>query len=82
MKIDKPELAFFSSAGGAIVSVIIHFLIKFRALPFLQEPTVLSGGREVPTEEFVAFAAPMFLYIVPAFILVGIINYVLLKRRL
>ncbi len=81
MKIGKSEFAFLSSVGGAIVSVIIHFLIKLRVPPFLQEPTVLSGGKQVPTEEFVAFAAPMFLYIIPAFILVGIVNYVLLKRR-
>ncbi len=43
MKIGKSEFAFLSSVGGAIVSVIIHFLIKLRVPPlFLQESTVLA----------------------------------------
>ncbi len=81
LNIGKPEFAFLSGVLGAIVSVIIHFLIEYRQFPFLRGPTVLSGGTYVPTEEFVEFASPLFIYAVPAFIFVGLINYFILKKR-
>lgn len=81
LKIGKPKLAFIGYVMGAIVSLAMHFLIEYRQLPFLKGQTVFSGGKDVPTEEFVKLISPMFLYITPVFIVVGVINYLILKRR-
>ena len=81
MKIGKPEVAFLGCVIGGIVTLAIHFLFKFRQLPFLKNETVFSGGKEVPTEQFIEMMSPMFLYVTPAFIAVGLINYFILKRR-
>ena len=81
MKIGKPEVAFLGCVIGGIVTLAIHFLFKFRQLPFLKNETVFSGGKEVPTEQFIEMMSPMFLYVTPAFIAVGFINYFILKRR-
>ena len=35
-------------------------LFKYRALPFLKDDTMLSGGKQVPTADFAAFGARWF----------------------
>jgi len=45
--------------GGAC-AFVLGTLFKFRILPFLKGDTILSGGRQVPTEEFAEFGARWF----------------------
>ncbi len=35
-------------------------VFQFRALPFLKDDTILSGGKQMPTAEFAAFGARWF----------------------
>jgi len=81
MKVGKPELVFLGCVMGGIVTLGLHFLFEFRQLPFLKNEAVFSGGKDVPTEQFVEMISPMFLYVTPAFIVVGFINYFILKKR-
>ena len=74
IKLNKPKFA-------SLLSLTLYFLIINKQLPFLHDGTVLSGGKEVPTEEFVQLISPMFLYMVPAFLIVGVINFYVLKNR-
>ena len=48
--------------GGAIVAFLASAIIQFRLLPALQADTVRIGraAAEMPTDQFVAWAAPMF----------------------
>jgi len=47
----------YVTALGSIMAVILGLLFKFRILSFLKGDTILSGGREIPTEAFANFIA-------------------------
>lgn len=71
----------YSSLFAAATCVIIHFLIANRKLPFLKNDTIYSGGEYIPTEKFVDMLTPMFLYVSPFFVLVGILNYIYFSKK-
>ena len=75
------KLAILGNILAPFVSLGIYFLIINRQLPFLKNETVFSGGKNVPTEQFIAQISPIFLYSIPVFIVVGIINYFYLKNK-
>jgi hypothetical protein len=53
----------FSPIGcflGSLAALILATLIRHRALPFLRDDTILSGGKQVLTAEWVAFASKLF----------------------
>lgn len=53
--IEKPsfKLALLGSVLAPFVSLGMYFLMTNRMLPFLKSETVFSGGKEVPTEQFI-----------------------------
>lgn len=75
------KLAILSTILAPFVSLGMYFLIINRQLPFLKKKTVFFGGKDVPTEQFIELIAPMFLYMVPVFIVFGIINFFYLKNK-
>ncbi len=81
IKFNKPMVALSGGVLASFVSLGLYFLILNRRLPFLKNETVFSGGKEVPTEEFIELTSPMFLYVAPVFVLVGLVNYFILKNR-
>ena len=64
-------MMFFLSASWAI---ILGFLFRFRVLPFLQADTILSGGKQVPTEQFAHFASTFFWIGAAVVITLGIVG--------
>ncbi len=80
-KISHSKLAVIGGVTSSLLSLGMYFSFVNRWLPFLKNDTVFTAGRYVATEIFIANLAPMFLYMMPAFICVGIINYAILRRR-
>ena len=55
---------------GGTGALVMGTLLKFRALPFLKNDTILSGGNPVPTEEFAGELAILF-YVFSGFCLIS-----------
>ena len=55
---------------GGVCAFVLGTPFKFRVLPFLKGDTIVSGGREMPTQEFAAFGARWF-YIFGAACILG-----------
>ena len=72
----------FSPIGcflASLAALILGTLVRNRALPFLHDETILSGGKLIPTTEWVEFASNFF-YIGSAVALIfGIIALVSLS---
>lgn len=81
LKKKSSKLAMVGYILAPFVSLAMYFLIINRQLPFLKKETVFSGGEYVPTEQFIELISPMFLYMVPVFIVVGVISYFYLKNK-
>ena len=70
---------------SALWAVILGTLCRFRVLPFLKEDTILSGGRQGPTEQFAHLIANLFYgaaVVVVVLILVGLVTMTKGRRRL
>ncbi len=72
-----PSMMFFFSASWAI---ILGFLFRFRILPFLQADTILSGGKQVPTEQFAHFVSIFFWGAAALVIALGIVGILTLNE--
>ncbi len=70
-------MMFFFSASWAI---ILGFLFRFRILPFLQADTILSGGKQVPTEQFAHFVSIFFWGAAALVIALGIVGILTLNE--
>ncbi|MCJ8315153.1 MAG: hypothetical protein HRU38_24125 [Saccharospirillaceae bacterium] len=46
-----------------------------------QYSSVLMHGQNIPTDVYIESTAPMILYAVPVFIVVGLVNYFIFKKR-
>ena len=72
----------FSPIGcflGSLAALILGTLVRHRALPFLRDDTILSGGKLVPTTEWVAFASNLFYIGSAVALVIGIIALVSLS---
>jgi hypothetical protein len=58
---------------AALGALILGTLVRFRALPFLRGDTILSAGRLVPTEQWIAFMSRFFYIGSAVFVAVGVI---------
>jgi hypothetical protein len=59
---------------GSLSGFVLATLVRYRALPFLQHDTILSGGKPYPTAEW-APAMAKFLYVGSTiFLLIGVIS--------
>jgi len=81
LKKNSSKLVMVGNILAPFVSLLMYFLFINRQFPSLKNETVLSGGKYVPTEEFIDYVSPMFLYMIPVFIIVGIFNYFYLKNK-
>jgi hypothetical protein len=63
---------------GGFCGFILGSIFKFRALPFLKEETILSGGRAVPTADFAASLARWF-YIFGLACVVGSVLWLIVR---
>jgi len=72
----SPLSLFIGGLGGLVMGT----LFKYRALPFLKDDTILSGGKQIPTEGFATSGAHMF-YIFDAECLIGSLTWVLIRAR-
>ena len=45
---------------GGVGGLVMGTLFKYRALPFLKDDTILTGGRQVPTADFAEFGSRCF----------------------
>ena len=70
-------MAFFPAALWAI---ILGFLFRFRVLPFLKADTILSGGRQVPTERFAHIASLFFWGSAAVVIVIGVVVVLTLNK--
>ncbi len=59
---------------SAVWSGVLGTLIRFRMLPFLKEDTILSGGKQVPTEQFAHFGSNFFYGAAAAIFVLGLIG--------
>jgi hypothetical protein len=58
---------------GSVSGFVFATLVRFRALPFLQQDTIVSAGKRQPTAPWAA-AMAKFLYVGSAiFLLVGLV---------
>ena len=80
-KISKANHAILGSLLGIVVCVVLYFLMTNRMLPFLKGEFVQMHGENIPTDIYIESTAPMILYAVPVFIVVGLVNYFIFKRR-
>ena len=71
-----PILYFFSASQA----IILGFLFHFRVLPFLQADTILSGCKQVPTEQFGHFASTFFWGAAAVVIALGIVGILTLNE--
>ena len=62
--------------GGTVMGT----LFKLRALPFLKDDTILSGGKQIPTADFAASVARMF-YTFGAVCLIGSVIWFVVRAR-
>ena len=59
---------------GGVSGLVLATIVRYRALPFLQHDTILSGGKLYPTAQW-ASAMAKFLYIGSAvFLLIGMLS--------
>lgn len=49
--------------GAAVIEILAAVVIQFRLLPLLQADTIRFGraGNPIPTDQFVAWAVPIFV---------------------
>jgi hypothetical protein len=68
--------------GGSVIEFLAAAVIQFRLLPFLQTDTVKFGraGNPIPTDQFVAWAVPIFIGLGCLSIFLGV-YFVILHRR-
>ena len=66
---------------GGTCAFVLGTLFKFRALPFLKDDTILSVGRQVPTEEFAELFARWFYVFGTACMLVSLIWWAVGRRK-
>jgi hypothetical protein len=79
---DSMKKPWFSPMGcflGSLAALVMPTLVRHRALPFLRNETILSGGQLVPTTEWVAFAAKFFYAGSAVALVVGIVALVSLS---
>jgi hypothetical protein len=78
----KPlPITLFAPFLGGIGAVVLAVLCHYRLLPFLKDDTILSAGRNIPTEDFARGATTMFLLFAPICFLMGIIQYFYWRRK-
>ena len=65
---------------GGVCAVVLGTLFKYRALLFLKDDTILSGGKQMPTAEFAAFGARWF-YIFGGACLIGSLVWFVVRAR-
>lgn len=70
----------FSLLIGGAGAFLLGTLFRYRALPFLKEDMILSGGKQMPTAEFAAFGARWF-YIFGAACIVGSLLWYAVRAR-
>lgn len=80
-KISKSNHAIIGSLIAVVVCLVLYFLMVNRLLPFLKGDFVMMHGQSIATQVYIESTAPMILYAVPVFVVVGLVNYYILKRR-
>ncbi|BCE01289.1 hypothetical protein [Marinicellulosiphila megalodicopiae] len=80
-KISKPNQAIIGSAFGVVVCLGLYMLMINRGLPFLKDEFVVMHGQNIATPVYIESTAPMFLYAIPVFVIVGLVNFFILKKR-
>jgi hypothetical protein len=74
----------FSPIGcflSALACVALGTLVRFRALPFLRDDTILAGGKLVSTDQWAAFMSRFFYFGSAAMVTVGLIALLASPRR-
>jgi len=77
--IKRPLIGPMSCFIAAILAAIFGVLVCLRALPFLREDTILSGGKLHPTGPWAAAMAKFFWCGSAAFVLLGVIGLLILS---
>ena len=80
-KISKSTHAIIGSMLGIVVCLVVYFLMINRLLPFLKGEFVVMHGQSIATEIYIESTAPMILWAIPVFIVVGLVNYFIFKKR-
>ena len=70
----------FSMLFGGVCALVLGTLFRYRALPFLKDDTILSGGKLTPTAEFAAFGARWF-YVFGVACLIGSLIWFAVRAR-
>ena len=76
----KPLTVAVTFSFAALWAIILGFLFRFRVLPFLKADTILSGGKQVPTEQFAHIASLFFWGAAAVVIVLGIVIVLVLRR--
>jgi len=66
---------------GGFGGVLMGTLFKYRALPFLKDDTILTGGKQMSTAEFAAFGARWFCVFGVACVIGSLIWFAVRARK-
>jgi hypothetical protein len=78
-RMKKPWFSPIGCFLGSLAGLILGTLVRRRALPFLRDETILSGGKLIPTTEWVEFASNFFYIGSAVTLIIGIIALVSLS---
>ena len=76
----KPLLSPIGCFLGSLAALVMATLVQHRALPFLRDETIRSGGELIPTTEWVAFGSKLFYIGSVISLVIGIIALVSLSN--
>ena len=80
MTTPKPLVAAATFFFAALWAITLGLLFRFRVLPFLKDDTILSGGKQVPTEQFAHIASNFFWGAAAVVIVFGVVVTLSLKK--
>ena len=72
--IQMPIIAPTSNFLTSLWSIILGTFIRYRALPFLRVDTILSGGKQVPTEHIAHSGSHFFYVVAVVFFAIGLVG--------
>lgn len=75
----KPILPAMSAFLATFWAIVLGTLMRFRLLPFLYPDTVMSGGKEVPTEQLAHFFSNFFYVGAAVMFVLGLVGLLTLN---
>src|SRR5882762_3098279 len=79
-RVKKPWFSPLGCFLAALAGAVLGTLVRYRALPFLWDDTILSAGKLVPTVQWAAFMSKFFYLGSAVMVVTGIIALLTLSE--